>query len=96
MTVAGETASREIVREKLRIPCRGDALDAELAYPAEGEPETTVLLLSPHPHLGGRMDNNLVRHLFVRAAEDGCAVLRFDYRGVGESTLRLPDGTSLF
>jgi len=89
----GET---EIVRERVRIPCEGESLDAELAYPAEGEPATAVLLLSPHPHLGGRMDNNVVRHVARRAAEAGCAVLRFDYRGVGESSLRLPEGTSLF
>lgn len=89
-------AAREVVRERLRIPCQGDTLDAELAYPAAGEPDTAVLWLSPHPHLGGRMDNNVVRHLAARAAEDGAAVLRFDYRGVGESTLALPEGTSRY
>lgn len=86
----------EIVRERLRIPCEGETLDAELLYPAEGDPDTTALLLAPHPHLGGRMENNVVRHLATRAAEEGCAVLRFDYRGVGESSLRLPSGTSRF
>ncbi|MBW2314454.1 MAG: alpha/beta fold hydrolase, partial [Deltaproteobacteria bacterium] len=86
----------EVVRERIRIPCEGESLDAELAYPDEGRPGTAVLLLSPHPHLGGRMDNNVIRHLAKRAAEAGCAVLRFDYRGVGESTLRLPEGTSSF
>jgi alpha/beta superfamily hydrolase len=86
----------EVVRERIRIPCEGERIDAELAYPAEGRPETSVLLLSPHPHLGGRMDNNVVRHLALRASEAGCAVLRFDYRGVGESTLELPEGTSLY
>jgi alpha/beta superfamily hydrolase len=86
----------EIVRERIRIPCEGESLDAELAYPADGEPRTAVLLLSPHPHLGGRMDNNVVRHLARRAAEAGCVTLRFDYRGVGESTLALPDGTSAY
>jgi len=88
--------AREVVRERIRIPCENESLDAELAYPAEGQPDTAVLLLSPHPHLGGRMDNNVVRHLARRAAEAGCAVLRFDYRGVGNSTLRLPEGRSLF
>ena len=42
------------------------------------------------------MDNNVVRHVARRAAEAGCAVLRFDYRGVGNSSLKLPEGTSLF
>jgi alpha/beta superfamily hydrolase len=96
MAGAAQRAPREVVRERLRIPCQGETLDAELAYPAEGEPETAVLWLAPHPHLGGRMDNNVVRHLAARAAEDGAAVLRFDYRGVGESTLVLPAGTSRY
>jgi len=86
----------EIVRERLRVPCGGESLDAELAYPARGEPAAAVLLLAPHPHMGGRMDNNVVRHLARRAAEDGCAALRFDYRGVGTSTLALPPGTSAY
>jgi len=86
----------EVVRERIHIPCESESLDAELSYPAEGQPDTTVLLLSPHPHLGGRMDNNVVRHLARRAAAAGCAVLRFDYRGVGKSTLQLPEGTSRF
>jgi alpha/beta superfamily hydrolase len=86
----------EIVRERLRVPCEGESLDAELGYPAAGEPVTALLLLAPHPHMGGRMDNNVVRHLARRAAEDGCAVLRFDYRGVGESTLALPPGHSSY
>lgn len=90
------TTEVEIVRERLEIACEGDAIDAELCYPSEGEPDTAVLLLSPHPHLGGRMDNNVVRHLAARAAESGCAVLRFDYRGVGESTLRITEGGGLY
>lgn len=71
-------------------------LEGVLAYPEEGEPETTVLLLAPHPHLGGNMDNNLVRHLAHRFAEEGCATLRFNYRGVGRSTIDLPADVSLF
>jgi len=99
MSAAGTDAARagrEIVRERLQIPCEGETLDAELAYPAQGEPRVSLLLLSPHPHLGGRMDNNVIRHLATRAAEDGCAVLRFDYRGVGGSSLRLPAGASRY
>lgn len=42
------------------------------------------------------MDNNVVRHLAVAAAEDGAATLRFNYRGVGKSEIRLDDGVSLY
>lgn len=85
-----------IIQEALRIPVAGNVLAAELAYPADGEPETAVLLLAPHPHMGGRMDNNVIRHVARRAAEDGCATLRFDYHGVGESTFEKPPCTSLY
>jgi hypothetical protein len=87
---------REIVEEHTRFPCRNLLLEGILAYPAEGSPRVALLLLAPHPHMGGRMDNNVILHLARRAAEDGCATLRFNYHGVGESTIELPPGTSLY
>jgi alpha/beta superfamily hydrolase len=86
----------EIVEEAVRFACQGLALEGVLTYPAAGSPRGAVLLLAPHPHMGGRMDNNVVRHLTRRAAEEGCASLRFNYRGVGESQIALPPGTSVF
>lgn len=86
----------EIVEEQVRFRCEGLGLAGMLAYPAEVAPRAAVLVLPPHPHMGGRMDNNVVRHLARRAAEEGCASLRFDYRGVGTSEIALPAGTSLY
>ncbi len=66
-----------------------------LSYPEREEPRHAVLLCSPHPHFAGDMYNNVVRALAERLAAC-CAVLRFDYRGVGESEIALPPGVSAF
>ena len=84
-----------IVEEAIHFPCASLALEGILAYPEACEPRATVLLLAPHPHMGGRMDNNVIRHLARRAAQAGAATLRFNYRGVGASPIELPPGTSL-
>jgi alpha/beta superfamily hydrolase len=42
------------------------------------------------------MENNVICHLARRAAEGGSTTLRFNYRGVGSSTIDLPRGVSLF
>jgi hypothetical protein len=83
-----------IVEESVRIPCGSLSLEGILAYPEAAEPHTALLLLAPHPHMGGRMDNNVIRHLARRGAETGCVTLRFNYRGVGASPIELPPGTS--
>lgn len=87
-------AEHAIVEESVRIPCGSLSLEGILAYPEAGEPHTALLLLAPHPHMGGRMDNNVIRHLARRGAETGCVTLRFNYRGVGASSIELPPGTS--
>jgi alpha/beta superfamily hydrolase len=88
-------AEHAIVEESVRIPCGSLALEGILAYPAAAEPHTAFLLLAPHPHMGGRMDNNVIRHLARRGAETGCVTLRFNYRGVGASPIDLPRGASV-
>ena len=86
----------EAIEEELKFRSGVLSLAGVLAYPAEGEPRLALLLLAPHPHLGGRMDNNVIRHVARRAAEMGCATLRFDYRGVGDSEIDLPPGRTLY
>lgn len=70
-------------------------LEGVLAYPAESKPNRAVLLLAPHPQMGGNMNNNVIEHVARHAAEH-CPTLRFNYRGVGKSAIDLPTGISLF
>ena len=44
-----------------------------------------VLVCHPHPRHGGNMHNNVVVGLTDRLVDDGFAVLRFNFRGVGNS-----------
>ncbi len=70
-------------------------LKGALSYPQQARPEHAVLLCSPHPHFAGDMNNNVIRAVAQRLAAR-CAVLRFDYRGVGESEIALGPDESAF
>jgi uncharacterized protein len=86
-----------IIEEQVRFGA-GPALTGILGYPAGGgaaEPVRAVLLCSPHPHFAGDMNNNVIKALACGLAADSVA-LRFDYRGVGDSQVELPDGLSVF
>ena len=80
--------------ERVTFPVEGVSCEGVLAYPAEGAPRGALVVFAPHPLLGGNMDNNVVRHLTRRAAEEGAVTLRFNYRGVGQSGIVLPEGVS--
>ena len=56
----------------------------------------SVLLCSPHPHLGGDMDNNVISALAEVLTKNGFITLRFNYRGVGESESNLADISQKF
>lgn len=49
-------------------------------------PEAVVVLCHPHPLHGGTMQVPLLRTVAARLTGAGCAVLRFNFRGVGGST----------
>jgi alpha/beta superfamily hydrolase len=51
-------------------------------------------MLSPHPNFAGTMDNNVIKELAAFLSTSGFIVLRFNYPGMGESSLVLPPGTS--
>lgn len=73
-----------------------DRCEATLAYPDAGRPHAALLVLAPHPHFGGNMLNNVVRAFAQHAAADGLVTLRFNYRGVGKSSLTLPPGQTSY
>lgn len=77
----------EIVEEIVEFGSPSGILEGVLAYPCESAPCAVTLLLSPHPQLGGDMENNVVRHLSRGCAALGHATLRFNYHGVGASSM---------
>ncbi len=86
----------EVIEELLNFSVTGDVLEGIAAYPASGDPTTAMLLLAPHPQMGGNMANNVVQHLARRVAESGAISLRFNYRGVGQSKRSLPEGMAVY
>ncbi|MGE3956840.1 MAG: alpha/beta hydrolase [Vicinamibacterales bacterium] len=52
--------------------------------PGEG-PRAAVVLGHPHPQFGGTMHTKGIYHTAKGLARIGCAVLRFNFRGVGRS-----------
>jgi uncharacterized protein len=62
----------------------GLTLEAELARPA-GTPRGGVVLAHPHPQQGGSMRSIVTSELFKALPERNLAVLRFNFRGVGNS-----------
>ena len=83
-----------IIHERIRIGQDG-RLDAVLSYCSDAAPTIATLLCAPHPNFAGDMQNNVVVALAERLAEQS-VVLRFDYRGIGQSRIALPPGVALF
>lgn len=80
MTAAALEASR-LVR-----PVAGGALEAFVSLPpGAGAGSPGVVVVPPHPLLGGDADNNVVLAVARAVLARGWAVLRFNYRGVGGS-----------
>ena len=61
----------------------GLSLEAQWAVPAQ--PRARVVIAHPHPQHGGNMHSLVVSTLFTHLVDSGCAVLRFNFRGVGRS-----------
>ncbi len=87
--------AHEIVEERILFQSDTLNLSGILAYPEIDEPQSAVLLCSPHPHFAGDMDNNVIEALARHFAERA-VTLRFNYRGVGESEFHLTGESSVF
>ncbi|HET6282749.1 MAG TPA: alpha/beta fold hydrolase [Polyangia bacterium] len=71
---------------RIRIPVSHGALEAVLKESADGSPRAAAVLCHPHPLHGGTMNNNVVYRAGKAMNDAGLAVLRFNFRGVGQST----------
>lgn len=74
-----------LTRERVAIHGSAGTLVGELAYPAADPASSVVVIANPHPLMGGTMENNVVTAIAETLPRDGCATVRFDYRGVGMS-----------
>jgi uncharacterized protein len=62
------------------------SLEIALSVPSASTITGLAFLCHPHPVHGGTMDNKVVQTLAKAFFEMGCAVMRFNFRGVGAST----------
>ncbi len=72
-----------MVHERTTIPGPAGAL--EIAIEGATNPRALALVCHPHPLFSGTMDNKVVTTLSKAFEEIGCAVVRFNFRGVGKS-----------
>jgi uncharacterized protein len=64
----------------------GAAGQLEIAFTLPtNTPRALALICHPHPQHGGTMDNKVVQTLAKAFHELDCAVMRFNFRGVGKS-----------
>jgi uncharacterized protein len=70
----------------------GGPLEISFAAPAGRDPKALVLICHPLPTQGGTMDNKVVQTLAKAFAEMDCAVMRFNFRGVGASVGSFDEG----
>jgi len=76
--------------QKLVVPGPAGALQALYQQGKAGKP--AVVVCHPHPQYGGTMRNKVV-YWIARAFEDeGCSVLRFNFRGVEASEGKWDEG----
>ena len=67
-------------------------LEAILEEPEEEQPLEAALVCHPHPLRGGTLHNKVVHRLARGLRRSGCAVLRFNFRGVNLSAGSYDEG----
>lgn len=92
-----DSATHPILEEQISFGTSdGLRLGGILAYPELFPAKGATLLLAPHPHFGGNLENNVIKTLAQGLARNGAVTLRFNYRGVGCSEIALADGMSAY
>ena len=81
--------------ERVTFPSGSLLLEGVLNYQEDKACRNALILFSPHPKLGGDMDNNVIKGIGENLAEAGLVTLRFNYRGIGRSESSSP-GVSLY
>lgn len=80
--------------EETRVLIAGQAgkLEVKAASAKNGDAKITVIICHPHPLFGGTMENKVVTTVFRAFREMGADVVRFNYRGVGQSEGQYNEG----
>jgi len=76
----------------LFIPAEHGQLEAILKEPRTGPAKGLALVLHPHPLGGGTMHNKVVFRAAAALNDAGLITLRFNFRGVGQSTGHYDEG----
>jgi alpha/beta superfamily hydrolase len=74
------------------IPNRSIKLEVEYFKPENDTSRDSILIIHPHPQFGGDMYNNVISSIFKTFVNENIAALRFNFRGVGNSTGNHTDG----
>lgn len=77
--------------EKVTFPSGNLLLEGVLNYQEEKACQKVLIIFSPHPKLGGDMDNNVIKGIGENLAEADCVTFRFNYRGIGRSESASPE-----
>ena len=78
--------------EKLALQGPAGKLEGVLESHQDGAPVATAVICHPHPLHGGTMDNKVVHTLARAFIGLGFSVLRFNFRGVGQSAGEFDEG----
>lgn len=81
------TTLTEFPKEESHFLIQGPAgqLEVKACHPKSTRRKVTVIICHPHPLHAGTMDNKVVTTAFRSFRELGADVVRFNYRGVGQS-----------
>ncbi|CDQ11628.1 conserved protein of unknown function [Acidithiobacillus ferrivorans] len=88
----GELAGLECVGQHVTIPGPAGMLEGITACPDKETRGAVAVILHPHPLYGGTLNNKVVYCLSQTCNQLGIPSLRFNFRGVGESTGVYDDG----
>jgi len=78
--------------QRITFAADGLILEGVFTLPQPQGRANGLILCHPHPLYGGDMENNVIRALDSAFAAAGFGVLRFNFRGVGESQGRYDEG----
>ena len=82
-----------VATEKIFISNDENTLEAEIFQSNLGKNKPITLIFHPHPQYGGNMYNNVVSGVFNKLIENNYSCLRFNFRGIGNSTGSHSNGT---